>query len=256
MVMFSARRSRRAAAWRAFTGLVMLALALTGLIIAPGHALAETSGATQMRTVSAQSGWQESYMTLSAGQQFTVTFLSGSWTVDAKSLPLVGPEGYSEQADSAIYQGCKYDASNRYGVLYGQVNGEAADNAFPIGNGGTFTASRDGELYLRINDTDQCLGDNEGSVTVEIQASASSQGNDGAFFRWLSACVDGQLGDGCKNDAEGIARVSTDPPNLAHCAEQGAEIASEGKVTFDGAYTCLGVVAGGLKQYWEQHGSK
>jgi hypothetical protein len=250
MVTFSARRTQRAAASLAFTWLVILGVAAAPQMIVPDRALAEDRGATQVRTVSAESGWQESYMTLSAGQQFTITYISGSWTVDARSLPSVGPEGYSEQADSAIYQDCKYDASNRYGVLYGQVNG-AANGAFPIGKGGTFTASRDGELYLRINDTDRCLVDNAGSVTVEIEIGPSSQGNDGAFFNWLSACVDGQLGDGCKDDAYGIARVSTEPTNIAHCAQE----ASDG-VSFEAAYTCLGAAAGGLKQYWEQHGSK
>jgi hypothetical protein len=236
--------------------LAVFCLSAAMLSTVAGPALAKAAGTTTVRSVSAESGWQETYMTLTAGQKFTITYMSGTWTVDARSIPWVGPEGYSTEVDGAIYQDCKYDASSTYGVLYGQVNGEAANGAFRIGTGGTFTASRDGELYLRINDIDQCLVDNAGSVTVQVQTGPSSQGDDFAFFTWLNACVSGQLGDGCRNDALGIAGVSADPTTLADCAESGAEAAHNGKLAtkVKAAYTCLGGAAGALKQYWEQNG--
>src|SRR5207248_4938379 len=36
--------------------------------------------------------------------------------------------------------------------------------------GGTFVADSTGPLYLRINDDDACLGDNAGSVTMQVSS--------------------------------------------------------------------------------------
>ena len=58
---------------------------------------------------------------LKSGQTFTVTYVSGSWSVDYRNFPYVGPGGYSEQEDAKIYQGCKIDTSETYGVLLGSV---------------------------------------------------------------------------------------------------------------------------------------
>ena len=66
-------------------------------------------------------------------------------TANARNFPYVGPGGYSEQEDAKIYQGCKIDTSITYGVLLGSV-GSAPNGAFPIGQGGTFTAGNNGDL--------------------------------------------------------------------------------------------------------------
>jgi hypothetical protein len=39
---------------------------------------------------------------------------------------------------------------------------------FLVDGGGTFTAERDGALYLQINDATLCQGDNEGSISVRV----------------------------------------------------------------------------------------
>jgi hypothetical protein len=126
---------------------------------------------------------------------FTVKYVSGSWTVDYRNFPYVGPGGYSNQEDAKIYQDCKFDANRNYGVLFGDV-GETPNGSFAIGGGGTFIAvapsayvnggGSGGYLYLRINDTcrgkrgnaDQCAiagaavrTDFTGSVRVSEQAS-------------------------------------------------------------------------------------
>jgi len=136
---------------------------------------AEAVATTQTLAVSSTTGWQETSLYLTAGQKFTVQYVSGCWTVDHRNFPCVGPEGYSSQEDAKIYQDCKFDGLNNYGILYGIV-GQVANAAFPIGRGGTFTATAPGShvvgagnsgyLYLRINDT--CLTDNSGSVTVRL----------------------------------------------------------------------------------------
>ena len=118
-------------------------------------------------SVSSTTGWQKTPVHLNSGDKYTVTYVSGTWSVDYRNFPYVGPGGYSEQEDAKIYQGCKIDTSETYGVLLGSV-GSAPGDAFPIGQGGTFTAGNNGDLYLRINDSDACLGDNNGSVTVTI----------------------------------------------------------------------------------------
>jgi hypothetical protein len=118
-------------------------------------------------TVSSTTGWQETPVSLKPGDKFTVTYVSGSWTVDYRNFPYVGPGGYSGQEDAKIYQGCKIDTSETYGVLLGSI-GSTPNGDFPIGQGGTFAAGNNGYLYLRINDDDACLGDNSGSVTVTI----------------------------------------------------------------------------------------
>jgi hypothetical protein len=136
---------------------------------------AEAAATTQTLAVSSTTGWQQTSLYLTAGQKFTVQYVSGCWTVDYRNFPCVGPQGYSSQEDAKIYQDCKFDGLNSYGVLYGIV-GQVANGAFPIGKGGTFTATAPGShvvgagnsgyLYLRINDT--CLTDNAGSVTMRL----------------------------------------------------------------------------------------
>jgi len=119
---------------------------------------------------SATTGWRYTAIYLTAGETFTVTYVSGGWSVDYRNFPYVEASGYTSQEDARIYQLCKYDSGVNYGVLLGVVglNGQA----FPIGDGGSFTAVapsqgvNGGYLYLRIND--KCLSDNAGSVTVQV----------------------------------------------------------------------------------------
>jgi serine/threonine protein kinase len=128
------------------------------------------STASSTVSISSTTGWQKTPVHLEPGEKFTVTFVSGSWTVDYRNFPYVGPGGYSGQEDAKIYQGCKIATSETYGVLLGSV-GSAPDGAILVGQGGTFSAESNGDLYLRINDNDACLGDNSGSVTVTITTS-------------------------------------------------------------------------------------
>jgi hypothetical protein len=128
---------------------------------------AAPGAASSTVSVSSATGWQKTPVHLKSGDKFTVTYVSGTWSVDYRNFSYVGPGGYSEQEDAKIYQGCKIDTSETYGVLLGSV-GSTPNVAFPIGQGGTFAAGNNGDLYLRINDNDACLGDNNGSVTVTI----------------------------------------------------------------------------------------
>jgi PKD repeat protein len=111
----------------------------------------------------AAQGWQQTPLSLQQGEQYAVWYESGDWTVDYRSLPYVDASGYSPQVDSQISSGCKVVSSETYATLLGRVGSGAI---FAVGSGGTFTANTAGPLYLRINDQDACLGDNDGFVNV------------------------------------------------------------------------------------------
>jgi hypothetical protein len=145
--------------------LVVLMTGAASLGVVPA-AQAATAPAGKTFTVSSTRGWQQVPITLKAGERYTVSSVSGNWTVDYRNFPRVGPGGYSNSVDQTIYQGCKYNPDSNYAVLLGRSG--SSGTAFPIGQGGIFNASSTGPLYLRINDDDACLGDNAGSVTMYV----------------------------------------------------------------------------------------
>lgn len=120
-------------------------------------------------TITSLAGWQQTPVTLRQGDQYSVTYVGGTWTVDKRNLPLVGPGGYSSEIDSGIgYPACKVDSRWPYAALLGKIDD---GSVFLVDGGGTFTAERDGPLYLQINDATACQGDNEGSISVRITRS-------------------------------------------------------------------------------------
>lgn len=120
-------------------------------------------------TITSLAGWQQVPLTVKRGDPFSITYLNGTWTVDKRNWPLVGPEGYSAGIDSQIgYVGlCKVNSGLPYGAMLGKIDDGPS---FLIGRGGTFTADRDGALSLQINDNTICQGDNEGSVVMQVPA--------------------------------------------------------------------------------------
>jgi hypothetical protein len=143
------------------------------------HAASAPPGITKTVAVSAKTGWQSTNIYLTDGEKFIVRYVSGTWTVDHRNFPYVSPAGYTNSVDAQIYQPCKYDTGRNYGVLLGVVGSKGHE--FPIGEGGQFAAvapshyyqggGNGGYLYLRINDDDACLGDNAGSVTMQVSTS-------------------------------------------------------------------------------------
>jgi len=140
-------------------------------------AVAPTSSeaqAAQSFKVRARIGWQQTPLNVSKGSEYSVAYKIGDWTVDYRNFEYVGPKGYPPSIDSQIYQGCKLNSNWPYARLLGKVgkNGSlfsVGGNSFSnLGDVRTFTASTNGSLYLRIHDADSCLGDNGGSITVNL----------------------------------------------------------------------------------------
>jgi len=151
---------------RRFSTLLTVVLAVAAMLGAASPVAGASPAAAGTFSVSSTVGWQQTTINLTAGDTYSVACESGTWTVDYRNFPYVGPEGYSNSVDQKIYQGCKYDPKVNYAVLLGVIGDSAT--AFPIDEGGVFTANSTGPLYLRVNDDDACLGDNAGSVTMYI----------------------------------------------------------------------------------------
>jgi hypothetical protein len=129
-------------------------------------------GAPTVTSISATTGWQQTSLYLNAGDKFYVDYRGGSWTVDYKNFPYVGPGGYSADIDKTIAAGYKFDSSVPYGYLLGKID---TGNVIFVGvKGEPFTADVSGFLSLRINDTDTTLGDNDGAITVNLRATVYS----------------------------------------------------------------------------------
>ena len=127
--------------------------------------------ATGVTSISSQTGWQQTGLYLNAGDKFYVDYSGGSWTVDYKNFPYVGPAGYTADIDKTIVPGYEFDTSVPYGYLLGEV-----DNGKEIrigDNNGPFTADVSGLLSLRINDSDVTLGDNDGAITVHLREAST-----------------------------------------------------------------------------------
>jgi hypothetical protein len=134
--------------------------ALAAILYAPAAA-----SAVQF-TVSATQGWQQTPITFTQGEAFTITYASGQWTVDSRNWPYVGNDGYDQATDHrilAVGPACKFVGFEPFGTLLWTNYGHP-DRAVMGGH----MAGSSGPLSFRINDVDGCLGDNAGSIRVDI----------------------------------------------------------------------------------------
>ncbi len=134
---------------------------------APQPGLLPKVEAADPNSISSQSGWQQTALQLKAGEKFSVEYRGGRWSVDYRNFPYVGPEGYTESVDKTIAAGYKFEPAAPYGYLLGKI-GEG--KVFQIGSSGQkLSADATGYLYLRINDKDLSLWDNDGSIIVSLK---------------------------------------------------------------------------------------
>jgi hypothetical protein len=192
-------------------GAAALVLCVTTQVLMPIRSAIAAGPSSETGTVNSKVGWQATHVDLQPGDQVSVDYVSGSWTVDYRNFSYVGPDGYSSQEDSRIYQGCKLDSGLPYGVLLGSIGGGPF---FVIGSHRTGNADRSGTLLLRIHDGDACLGDNDGGVTVSIaKSSGASGGQCGQGMHWDGHqcqpdynCITGPGGQ-CKTNIPGVVAL-------------------------------------------------
>jgi hypothetical protein len=135
-------------------------------------------------------GWKPTSLIVRQGQVLSFSIV-GAWTVDHRYFSSVGPEGYSPQEDSQIFQGCKLNPA----LPYGRLLVKAGDDPSFVVIGtreGVFMPNRDGPLAFRIHDGDGCLGDNSGALTVTVTGAGISAEAPPFFY-----CITGP-GGGCK----------------------------------------------------------
>jgi tetratricopeptide (TPR) repeat protein len=106
-------------------------------------------------TVQANGEWQNSGVTVQAGQRITLA-ASGRWSHGQSNY---GPEGYDKYDNSAVLPSAKI------GSLIGRIG---SGRPFLIGTSLSLTANDDGVLQLSMNDAVGTFGDNDGSVTAQI----------------------------------------------------------------------------------------
>jgi hypothetical protein len=114
--------------------------------------------------IAASQPWQDTGILLVAGDLVEITYLEGSWTENSRDTPLSGPEGILPALAAACDQPLPSETAG-YNVLAGKVG-----QAQPFKVGGLFkdTVQSAGKLYLRLNDCDDKLDDNEGTIKVKI----------------------------------------------------------------------------------------
>ena len=110
--------------------------------------------------VQADQGWQDTDLQVIVGHQFQVAYVSG-YIVDQDA---VVEDGNGRNYVCGHASCCEPLPAARRGGLIGKLGSQT----FFIGNGGVFTAPVDGHLLLRINDCDEGLYDNSGSLKVGL----------------------------------------------------------------------------------------
>ncbi len=120
-------------------------------------------------TVSATHGWQDTQINVQAGTTLTIETIGGEWTHWKGTQPYNPGEGgtYTCASVSRASQCVEPLPDDPQGALIGKVDGQI----FRIGNANTITIQQTGILYLRINDGDEGLFDNDGNLTVRIVVS-------------------------------------------------------------------------------------
>jgi hypothetical protein len=113
--------------------------------------------------VNSRQGWQ--YFTLLRPRK-RVTTISGSWSVDAKNYAGVGPGGHSGDDARRLepYNQYKYDQNFPFGALFVDIPTDGY--GYTQVSGAQVLQRQITKTAMRINDADNALGDNAGSLRV------------------------------------------------------------------------------------------
>jgi hypothetical protein len=116
--------------------------------------------------VSATQGWQVTSIQAIANQELTLEVTSGQWTHWIGTVPYNNGVGGAYTCDPDMTRGtCVEPIPN---IATGTLIGRIGSQVFAIRSGTTIIAQLGGLLYLRINDGDDSLSDNDGTLSVQI----------------------------------------------------------------------------------------
>ena len=120
----------------------------------------ETTIERKTIAVRADRGWQETGVTIDGKTPFILRYVSGEIRDrEATIRDAAGSDYVCGRKDC-----CEPMPKARRGELLGRIG----QDMFEISNGGRFTRSEKGALFLRINDCDEGLHDNRGALAIEF----------------------------------------------------------------------------------------
>lgn len=127
--------------------------------------------------VDAKRGWVDTGLTVHKGQMIGIRQRGGAWAVGA-GLTMVDGNGHINEMATHLRQFTQFKMlpTAPFGCLIASINQAAPP--FAIGVGKAVASPADGKLYLRINDNDQGLADNIGSITVDVLETTKSSSVD------------------------------------------------------------------------------
>ena len=132
----------------------------------PSPSASQTSTPYSIATVEvfAAKGWQDTRVQVRAGDSLEITCVSGIWAGKTGNSIFTGPEGGHPSQD--YFCNPISHKETGFNALIGKI---WYGKPFMVGRHFTGTAGISGTLYLRMNDCDNWIADNEGSVSVTIQ---------------------------------------------------------------------------------------
>ena len=116
--------------------------------------------------VFAAKGWQDTGVIVNSGDRLEMIYVKGLWTGKSGSNNYTGPEGGKPSRDNPCNP--LPQSETGYNALIGKI---WYGKPFMVGDHFIGTSLISGTLYLRMNDCDEWLEDNRGSVHVTIQIS-------------------------------------------------------------------------------------
>jgi hypothetical protein len=147
---------------------VMQTVPVTQIIKVTREGSPERSGPVRME-IYANLGWQDTGLSVSLEDKVTIRYVSGKWT---------GGIGKGSWYDGRGDLAAKYKCIEHYepnqcdepmpNVYNGTLVGKVGRPVFEVGNYLQFYSREKGDIYLRMNDHDEGLFDNEGFLIVEI----------------------------------------------------------------------------------------
>ena len=153
-------------AWIQFTketaSTPLIFLVVTPTLSQPGN---QITGAVEVEIDSTR-GWQSTNIYMQQGITAVLEVIGGSWTNWKGQAPYNSGEGGGYICAKQISSSQCIEPLPNFpsDSLIGQIG----DFMFSVGNGNTITAEQSGELYLRINDGDDGLYDNDGKLRIRI----------------------------------------------------------------------------------------